>query len=577
MSSPRVRPLSPGDPQRLGRYTLVGRLGEGGMGTVYLADTPDGEPVAIKVIRPDLAHDDQFRRRFRSEVDRARQVPPFCTAEVLDADTDSETPYLVVEYVDGPSLTAVVKGKGPLSPSNLHGLAIGVATALTAIHGAGVVHRDLKPANVLLAAGSPKVIDFGIAHSSQATTGHTETGQMVGTVSYMAPERFESPTAGSVTPAADIFSWGAVIAYAGLGRNPFGSGDALTVAGRILTQPPDLDGLPGALRALVERALSKDPNDRPTARDLLDHLLTAGTTARSPDVAAALERQPALRHAAHGAAQEAAEEAAQATALDDPETVPAVVPAPVQPPVPAGSRWGRFALVVVALAALVTSLTVAGLVYKGLPGRDSADPPSGAGSTSPSGPAASMPAGPVVVADALDAEGAWQERNDTDNRTTCRFDGALVVTRQSVGSYRCPGVQQVLTDFSVAVDVRLRTPGSCAGIWFRFENSAGYALRVCETGYALTTHGDGGQATVTPLRTFSFPTPVEPGAATRVGIAARGTNLQFFRDGRLVGDWTEDRFQRGRVVLGIFELGQVNGPPPYSVSFADVEIRNLAG
>jgi hypothetical protein len=219
---------------------------------------------------------------------------------------------------------------------------------------------------------------------------------------------------------------------------------------------------------------------------------------------------------------------------------------------------------------------VAGLVYGGLPGRDTTDPPASAASATPSTPAASLPSGPVVVADALDAEGAWQERKDTDNRTTCTFDGALVVTRQSTGSYRCPGVQQVLTDFSVTVDVTLRTPGSCAGIWFRFENSAGYALRVCETGYALATHGDGGQATVTPLRTFSFASPLTPGGTTRVGVAAKGTNLMFFRDDRLVGDWTEDRFQRGRVVLGIFELGQAAGPPPYSVSFANIEIRNLA-
>ncbi|MCW6010311.1 protein kinase, partial [Micromonospora sp. CPCC 205371] len=143
----RTAPLRPSDPARLGRYELLGRLGEGGMGTVYLARGADGRLVALKVVRADVL-DDEFRRRFRSEVNRARQVPPFCTAEVLDADPDHERPYLVVEYVDAPNLSTVVEERGPLSPANLHSFAIGVATALTAIHGAGVIHRDLKPSNV---------------------------------------------------------------------------------------------------------------------------------------------------------------------------------------------------------------------------------------------------------------------------------------------------------------------------------------------------------------------------------------------------------------------------------------------
>jgi hypothetical protein len=254
---------------------VLDRLGDGGMGSVFLARSPQGRLVAVKVVRPELAHDEEFRGRFRSEVNRARQVPPFCTAEVLDADPDHEPPYLVVEYVEGPSLAEVVRKQGPLGAAQLHSIAVGVATALTAIHGAGVIHRDLKPANVLVAPGGIKVIDFGIARAFEATSQHTRTNQMVGTVSFMAPERFDTTSGRPVGPAADIFAWGALVAQAATGRNPFGGDSVTATAMRILTQPPDLTGLGGPLRELVSRALEKDPAARPTARELLDGLLTA--------------------------------------------------------------------------------------------------------------------------------------------------------------------------------------------------------------------------------------------------------------------------------------------------------------
>ncbi|MBG6101261.1 hypothetical protein IW249_001675 [Micromonospora vinacea] len=267
--------LRPGDPARLGGYEVLDRLGDGGMGSVFLARSPQGRLVAIKVVRAELSHDEEFRGRFRSEVNRARQVPPFCTAEVLDADPDHEPPYLVVEYVEGPSLAEVVRRQGPLGAAQLHSIAVGVATALTAIHGAGVIHRDLKPANVLVAPGGIKVIDFGIARAFEATSQHTRTNQMVGTVSFMAPERFDTTSGRPVGPAADIFAWGALVAQAATGRNPFGGDSVTATAMRILTQPPDLTGLGGPLRELVSRALEKDPAVRPTARELLDGLLTA--------------------------------------------------------------------------------------------------------------------------------------------------------------------------------------------------------------------------------------------------------------------------------------------------------------
>ncbi|GAB7046287.1 protein kinase domain-containing protein [Catenuloplanes indicus] len=267
----RLGQLRPDDPRELGGYRIEGRLGEGGMGTVFLARDPAGEPVAVKVIRPELAGQEEFRARFRGEVARARQVPSFCTAAVLDADPEHTTPYLVVEFVDGPSLAGVVAGRGPLTGAQLHGVAVGVATALAAIHGAGVVHRDLKPSNVLFARGTPRVIDFGVARPLGAPGDQTGSGQVAGSVAYLAPERFDG-TGRVAGPAADVFSWGAVIAYAATGRAVFGAGPAGVVAARVLTGEPDLRALPESLRPVVARALAKDPDARPSAPELLDLL-----------------------------------------------------------------------------------------------------------------------------------------------------------------------------------------------------------------------------------------------------------------------------------------------------------------
>ncbi|MFI5937943.1 serine/threonine protein kinase [Actinoplanes sp. NPDC051494] len=288
-------PLRPSDPRVIGGYRLTARLGQGGMGTVYLGHGPDGRAVAIKVVKPELAYEDEFRARFRSEVNRARQVPPFCTAELLDADFDHEMPYLVTEFVDGPSLHEIVAGQGPLGGGSLHSVAIGVATALAAIHGAGVIHRDLKPDNVLFALGNPKVIDFGIARAFEATSRHTGTDQMVGTVAYMAPERFDADSS-RIGPAADVFAWGVVVTYAGTGRTPFGGDSAAATAGAILTRPPRLDGLPQPLRDLVERTLAKEPERRPTAFELLEELVAVGAA-----TTVAGTGRPELRQAARAA------------------------------------------------------------------------------------------------------------------------------------------------------------------------------------------------------------------------------------------------------------------------------------
>ncbi|MCA2211760.1 serine/threonine protein kinase [Jidongwangia harbinensis] len=268
-----MSPLSASDPRKLGEYQLVGRLGTGGMGVVYLAESEDGPHAAIKLIHPALAADPEFSGRFRSEVERARQVPSFCTAGFLGADLEHDPPYLVVEYVDGPSLLDVVRERGPLLGGALYSLAVGVATALTGIHGAGVIHRDLKPENVLLPPGSPKVIDFGIAQPFVATSQHTRADMLVGTVAYMAPERFSDDGDTPLTAATDVFAWGCVVTYAATGRTPFQGDSSSATAGRILTQPPRIDGLPGKLRDIVALTLSKDPADRPTAPELLAMLV----------------------------------------------------------------------------------------------------------------------------------------------------------------------------------------------------------------------------------------------------------------------------------------------------------------
>ena len=351
------------------------------MGTVYLGERPDGRLVAIKVVRPEFAYEDEFRARFRSEVNRARQVPPFCTAELLDADADHETPYLVVEYVDGPSLAEVVAEQGPLSGGNLHSVAVGVATALAAIHGAGVIHRDLKPANVLFALGTPKVIDFGIARAFEATSQHTGTDQMVGTVAYMAPERFDGDSS-RIGPAADVFAWGVVIAYAGTGRTPFGGDSPAATAGAILTRPPRLDGLPAPLRDLVARTLDKEPGLRPTAFELLDELVTAGAPTTVNPLGG-----PELQRAA-----QAARQAGRRTGADHDAGV-------------SSRRWRRItpALAVTAVVAVVIgvfTLTPAGrLVFgggsQGSAGDSSATAASGA-------PALPLPADIVPVSPSLD-------------------------------------------------------------------------------------------------------------------------------------------------------------------------------
>jgi hypothetical protein len=262
-----VAPLLPGDPEWLGGYRLVGRLGQGGQGTVYLAQPPYGQPVAVKLLRAEWTRDPVARARFAREVAAVGKVAPFCTARILDARLDGDQPFVVSEFIDGPSLQAVVATQGPLAGSALDRLAVATATALSAIHQAGVIHRDLKPGNVLLGPDGVRVIDFGIARSADASA--TLTSQLFGTPGYMAPEVVRGEVAG---PPADVFSWAATITFAGTGNPPFHAPNMAAIIHQLTQGEPDLGTLSGYLRGIVAECVVKDPAARPTAVDLLMRL-----------------------------------------------------------------------------------------------------------------------------------------------------------------------------------------------------------------------------------------------------------------------------------------------------------------
>ncbi|WP_344921482.1 protein kinase domain-containing protein [Streptosporangium oxazolinicum] len=277
MNQPGVEGLRPADPEQIGSYRLLGRLGEGGMGTVYLALAPTGRPVALKVVKAEFAIEDGFAARFHTEVENARRVASFCTAQVLDnGNGDDGRPYMVTEYIAGTPLSRQITEHGALEQGTLHGVALGVAAALAAIHVAGLVHRDLKPANVILSMSGPRVIDFGIARALDSTHSFTRSGEVLGSPGWWAPEQVRGL---EITPAADVFAWGCMVAYAGNGRHPYGRGDMMTMATRLLTTPPDLGALPAPLNDLVRRATEMDPYQRPSAQDLLIALVGGGIAA----------------------------------------------------------------------------------------------------------------------------------------------------------------------------------------------------------------------------------------------------------------------------------------------------------
>ncbi|MEU8172991.1 serine/threonine-protein kinase [Microbispora hainanensis] len=265
---PQIAPLQPGDPTSLGPFVLSGRLGEGGQGVVYFGQDEAGERAAVKLLHVKFSGDTTARSRFARELRAAQRVASFCTARVLAADLEGDTPYIASEFIDGRSLREAVEEDGPLTGSALERLAVGTATALTAIHQAGIVHRDFKPDNVLLAMDGPRVVDFGIARILDSTA--TITSRAIGTPAYMAPEQISG---GTVGPPADVFSWASTIAYAATGDVVFGGNSIAVVLNRILNHDIDTGMLPEPLGGVVRACLRKSPDERPAADQILLRLL----------------------------------------------------------------------------------------------------------------------------------------------------------------------------------------------------------------------------------------------------------------------------------------------------------------
>lgn len=269
--------LGTNDPRRIGDYRLLGVLGAGGMGKVYLGRNSGGRTVAVKVIRPDLVGDPELRTRFRREVATARRVGSAFTAPVLDADVDADPPWLATGYVAGLSLSDAVTRFGPFAEPTLLALARGLVEALVAVHATGIVHRDLKPSNVMLAIDGPKVIDFGIARAVEDAA-LTTTGRVIGSPGFMCPEQVSGEPLG---PACDVFALGGVLTFAASGHGPFGSAELVQMLWRIVYEEPRVESLPPSLRPVIAACLAKDPANRPTPQQLRTEFAALGTPERS--------------------------------------------------------------------------------------------------------------------------------------------------------------------------------------------------------------------------------------------------------------------------------------------------------
>jgi serine/threonine protein kinase/Tol biopolymer transport system component len=437
------------------------------MGAVYLGQDADGRRVAVKVVRSELARDAAFVARFRDEVANAQRVASFCTAQVLDHGESGGRAYMVTEFIDGVSLLLYVKENGELSPGMLQGVAVGVAAALVAIHSAGLIHRDLKPANVLLSFSGPRVIDFGIARALDAASGHTMTGQLIGSPGWMAPEQIlQQP----VTTAVDIFSWGCLVAYARNGVNPFGRGDFSVLAARLVHGDPQVGTLPAPLDRLVHAALEKDPRNRPTARDLL--LTMVGGESSEAEVLRTLA--PAWRPPVPPPARGRTRPLTEPTQQQQPSPGPAA-PYPAAASAPTPTAYGGALHGAEPLGPQATVAASPSAPPRTLPTVPSGPPPGGSHERpSTQGRRRAVLAGGVAAVLAAGAVTGWYVVSGNDKPSTARSAAAPVVPaalpsdpllvridRQPGWPYKCYGNIGMLTPGAANPKLVLDLPGKC--------------------------------------------------------------------------------------------------------------------
>ncbi|GAA2151090.1 serine/threonine protein kinase [Actinomadura napierensis] len=327
---PEALPLQPGDPRRLGSYEVTGRLGVGEQGAVFLGRDPAGGLVAVKLLHVRLSGEPVARSRFANAFASAQKVSGFCTAGIVSADVEGDRPYVVSEWVDGPSLQQLVDEEGKRGGAVVERLAVGTAVALAAVHRAGAVHHGLKPGNVLLGRDGPRMADFGIARALEAVNA-APTGRITEDPAYKAPEQLGGSGIG---PAADVFAWAATMMFAATGKAPFGDGSPSEVMQRIIYEDPDLSEMPAALHEVMRDAFAKDPAARPTAKQVLARLLDEGNPLASRMPASMVVEGRALATSATPAAPPRPASPPTGPPMGQPAPPPAQGPPPGAPPGP---------------------------------------------------------------------------------------------------------------------------------------------------------------------------------------------------------------------------------------------------